>query len=163
MDGLLLKNDMKMKSLTATAFLTAFLAAAPGSRAASPTTDDVIRGLRNVAPPELPAKAAEVVNNAPRDQRSAVANAVLDAIQQSRPASAGAVRAALLSSGALPAPHSTSTAAPVTAIGVHVNTPNVHSRFDIAPPHGGNPPGLNGQPGRHGPPSFVDYSKPRGF
>lgn len=36
-----------------------------------------------------------------------------------------------------------------------------NGRFPIAPPHGGNPPGHNGQPGRKGPPPFVDYTQPR--
>jgi hypothetical protein len=40
---------------------------------------------------------------------------------------------------------------------------NGNGRFPIAPPHGGNPPGHNGQPDRHGPPPFVDYTQPRQF
>ena len=40
---------------------------------------------------------------------------------------------------------------------------NGHGRFPTAPPHGGNPPGHNGQPDRHGPPPFVDYTQPRHF
>ncbi|HUS34281.1 MAG TPA: hypothetical protein VM680_02905 [Verrucomicrobiae bacterium] len=40
---------------------------------------------------------------------------------------------------------------------------NGHGRFPTSPPHGGNPPGHNGQPDRHGPPPFVDYSQPRHF
>ena len=128
-----------------------------------------MRALRNVPPPELPARAAQVVSGAAAENRSAVATTVLNVVTQTQPASAGAVRTALVSSGVLPAPKPTTTAAPVTAIAprnngnVTPNTPNENSRFLIAPPHGGSPPGLNGQPGTKGPPAFVDYSKPRGF
>jgi len=38
---------------------------------------------------------------------------------------------------------------------------NGHGRFETSPPHGGHPPGLNGQPAHHGPPEFVDYTRPR--
>jgi hypothetical protein len=164
---------MKLKS-----FITlASLAAAPVF-AAPLGTEEILAALRNVPPPELPARAAQVVNSAAPASRSAVATTVLNVVTQTQPASAGAVRNALTSSGVLPAPKSVSSATPVTAIAprgnngngngndngnVTPNTPNEHSRYPIAPPHGGNPPGLNGQPGRHGPPPFVDYSKPRGF
>jgi hypothetical protein len=40
---------------------------------------------------------------------------------------------------------------------------NGNGRFPTAPPHGGNPPGHNGQPDRQGPPPFVDYTQPRQF
>ena len=131
-----------------------------------------MRTLRNVPPPELPARAAQVVTSAPLERRSEVATTVLTVVTQTQPASAGAVRTALVSSGAVPAPKR-ATEAPLVAANpanpprnngnVTPNTPNEHSRFLIAPPHGGNPPGHNGQPDRKGPPPFVDYSKPRGF
>ena len=158
---------MKTKVLTALACLAAALLTAPGLSAAPKDIEEVIRALQNVPPPELPAKAAAVVNSVSRENRSAVATTVLQVVTQSQPASAGAVRNALVGSGVIPAPKSPTAAAPITPVGprndVTPNTPNEHSRFLIAPPHGGNPPGLNGQPGRHSPPPFVDYSKPRGF
>jgi hypothetical protein len=162
------QNDMKTKTTTTVlACLAAALVTAPGAFAAPKDIEEVIRALQNVPPPELPAKAAAVVNSAARENRSAVATTVLQVVSQTQPASAGAVRNALVSSGVIPAPKSPTAAAPVTPIGPRndgtPNTPNEHSRFAIAPPHGGNPPGLNGQPGRHSPPPFVDYSKPRGF
>jgi hypothetical protein len=88
------------------------------------------------------------------------------------------VRTALVSSGVLPAPKRATEAPLVAASAPRGNnsngggngnvtqtptTPNGNSRYPIAPPHGGNPPGQNGQPDRKGPPAFVDYSKPRGF
>jgi hypothetical protein len=177
--GLLPENDMKLRS-----FITlAALAAAPVF-AAPLGTEEILAALRNVPPPELPARAAQVVKSAPLESRSAVATTVLNVVTQTRPASAGAVRSALTSSGALPVPKRVTDATPVTAIApranngngdgkgngngngggnVTPNTPNEHSRYPIAPPHGGNPPGHNGQPDRKGPPPFVDYSKPRGF
>jgi hypothetical protein len=158
---------MKNKKLTTMACLAAVLAMAPGVFAAPQDTEEVIRALQNVPPPELPAKAAAVVNSAARENRGAVAATVLQVVSQTQPASAGAVRNALLSSGVIPAPKSPTATIPVTPVGPRndgtPNPPNEHSRFAIAPPHGGNPPGLNGQPGRHSPPPFVDYSKPRGF
>jgi len=188
---------MKMKSFIVLASVATLLAAAPVF-AAPQDAEEILRALRNVPPPELPARAAAVVNSAARENRTAVATKVLNVVTQTRPASAGAVRSALVSSGALPAPKRVTEAAPVTAInssrgngnangnanaggngngnsngngGSNVNgngvgtpnTPNEHSRYPIAPPHGGNPPGHNGQPDRKGPPAFVDYSKPRGF
>ena len=158
---------MKTKTTTVLACLAAALMAAPSVFAAPKDIEEVIRALQNVPPPELPAKAAAVVNSAARENRSAVATTVLQVVTQTQPASAGAVRNALLSSGVIPAPKSPTAVTPVTPVGLRndkiPNTPNEHSRFAIAPPHGGNPPGLNGQPGRHSPPPFVDYSKPRGF
>ena len=161
------------------ACLAAALTVAPGLYAAPKTAEEILRELRSVPPPELPAKAAAVVNTAAPESRSAVATTVLQVVTQTQPASAGAVRAALVSSGVLPAPKPTTAAAPVAADqnrgnglsgsgpgngnGNAPQTPNSNSRFNIAPPHGGNPPGLNGQPDRKGPPPFVDYSKPRGF
>jgi hypothetical protein len=173
-----------MKALTAMACLAAALTAAPGVYAAPQSVEEILRQLRSVPPPELPAVAAAVVNTAAPESRSAVATTVLQVVTQTQPASAGAVRAALVSSGVLPAPKATTVAAPVAADqsrgnGISGNgngnnnggpgngngnppqTPNPNSRFKIAPPHGGNPPGLNGQPDRKGPPPFVDYSKPR--
>src|SRR3954468_3910209 len=160
---------MKMKSFTVLASVATLLAAAPVF-AAPQDADEILREVRNVPPPGLPAPAAGVVNSANGENRSAVATTVLNVVTQTQPASAGAVRSALVSSGALPAPKRITEAAPVTAINssrgngvVTPNTPNEHSRYPIAPPHGGNPPGHNGQPDRKGPPAFVDYSKPRGF
>jgi len=160
---------MNMKSFTTLASLAAVMAVAPVF-AAPQDADEVLAALRNVPPPELPARAAQVVNSAAPASRSAVATTVLSVVTQTQPASAGAVRSALTSSGALPAPKRVTDATPVTAIAPRgnngngkPNTPDEHSRYPIAPPHGGNPPGHNGQPGRHGPPPFVDYSKPRCF
>lgn len=176
---------MKMKL-----FVLALLAAAQlaAQSYAGTREEEAIRALRGVPPPELPARAAQVVANAPAPTRSAVATAVLEAVSQRTPSSAPAVRSALINAGVLPpsvnvppavAPAAASNpgkgslnsgngngngAPPLNAGGNgHVNTPNGNSRYPTAPPHGGNPPGHNGQPDRKGPPPFVDYTKPRSF
>jgi hypothetical protein len=55
--------------------------------------------------------------------------------------------------------HGSSKSTPINERGGGIG----NGRFPIAPPHGGNPPGHNGQPDRKGPPPFVDYTKPRSF
>lgn len=182
---------MIIKAFTALACLTATLSA-PSLFAAPKSIEEAIRALQGVPPPELPAQAAAVVNSAPRENRAAVATTVLQVVTQTQPASAPAVRNALVSAGVITAPKATAAGAPVALSPNRANangnvngngngngngndapkppttpntpnTPNPNSRFLIAPPHGGNPPGQNGQPDRKGPPAFVDYSKPRSF
>lgn len=172
-------TNMKMKSLSVLALLAAALLAAPSFAGPREDEREAVRALRGVPPPELPARAAQVVAAAPAESRSAVATAVLEAVSQRTPSSAPAVRSALLNAGVLPANVNVPPPAPPRGLGNgngngnaippapagpgQVNTPNGNSRFPIAPPHGGNPPGQTGQPGRKGPPPFVDYTKPRSF
>jgi hypothetical protein len=166
-------ENMKKKSLLVLALLAAALFAAPSFADLRDDEREAVRALRGVPPPELPARAAAVVAAARPESRSAVATAVLEAVSQRTPSSAPAVRSALVSAGVVPAnvnvrppaPPRAAGAPPVTppSNGGQVNTPNGNSRFPTAPPHGGNPPGQTGQPGRKGPPPFVDYTKPRSF
>jgi hypothetical protein len=142
--------------------LLAFVATA--STFAGPREDEreaALRRLRGVPPPELAAVAAQIVASATPENRGALATAVLEAVSQKTPSSAPAVRTALINAGVLPSNVNVPPPAPPRA--VDLNTPNGNSRFPTAPPHGGNPPGHNGQPGRKGPPPFVDYTKPRSF
>src|SRR5436853_6597330 len=94
---------MNMKSFTTLASVAAIMAAAPVF-AAPLDAEEILRALRNVPPPELPARAAQVVNTASRESRGAVATTVLNVVTRTQPASAGAVRKALVTSGVLPAP-----------------------------------------------------------
>jgi hypothetical protein len=160
---------MKMKKLSILALLAATVAT---PTFAGTREEEAIRALRGVPPPELAARAAQVIAGTPPESRSAVATVVLEAVSLRTPSSAPAVRAALISAGVLPSslnvpPPAAPTAAavPVTppSNGGQVNTPNGNSRFPTAPPHGGVPPGHAGQPDRKGPPPFVDYTKPRSF
>lgn len=161
---------MKMKKLSILALLAATVVTPTFAGARE---EEAIRALRGVPPPELAARAAQVVAGVPPESRSAVATAVLEAVSQRTPSSAPAVRAALINAGVLPSsvnvpPPAPPRAAAAPAVtpptnGGQVNTPSGNSRFPTAPPHGGNPPGQNGQPDRKGPPAFVDYTKPRGF
>ncbi|HUS33880.1 MAG TPA: hypothetical protein VM680_00880 [Verrucomicrobiae bacterium] len=169
------------------ALLAAAVTVAPSF--AGTREEEAIRALRGVPPPELAARAAQVVASTPPVNRSAVATAVLEAVSQRTPSSAPAVRSALINAGVLPS--SVNVPPPVAAQagsnsgkgnangngnsgngngngtppsnGGNVKTPNGNSRYPTAPPHGGNPPGHNGQPDRKGPPPFVDYTKPRSF
>jgi hypothetical protein len=148
-----------MKSISPWAFLTAMTVSTlfAGNR-----EDEAVRALRGVPPPELAAQVASIIGSTPADSRSAVATAILEAVSQRTPSSAPAVRTALINSGALPPTAKVpAPAAPQAAASVTI--PIGNSRFPIAPPHGGNPPGHNGQPDRKGPPAFVDYTKPRSF
>lgn len=177
-----------MKSLFTLALLAAALLASPSY--AGTREEEAIRALRGVPPPELPAVAAQIVASAPAESRSAIATVVLQAVSQRTPSSAPAVRTALIDAGVLPPsvnvprptpPLAAAASAPANSGNRNgegngkgtppsnaggngnVNTPNGNSRYPTAPPHGGNPPGHNGQPDRKGPPPFVDYTKPRSF
>ena len=163
-------HKMKMK-LIVLALLATAVTVAPSF--AGTREEEAIRALRGVPPPELAARAAQVVASTPPENRSAVATAVLEAVSQRTPSSAPAVRSALINAGVLPSSVNVPPPAPPRAAaapvanspsnGGQVNTPNGNSRYPTAPPHGGNPPGHNGQPDRKGPPPFVDYTKPRSF
>jgi hypothetical protein len=148
-----MKSKLQLAFLTVMSVITLFA----GNR-----EDDAIKALRGVPPPELAARVASIIGATPADSRSAVATAILEAVSQRTPSSAPAVRTALVNSGALPpAAKVPAPAAPQAA--ASATNPKGNSRFPTAPPHGGNPPGLNGQPDRKGPPAFVDYTKPRSF
>lgn len=207
------------------------LAASSAFAASNAQLKAIKKTINTVPVPELPAKAAELVTQAAKEDREAVAVTVVRAaITKSRssaplvvaaiskaapevagPASrvaaemetaqSGSIAAAAI--GAVPSAkaeitasvnqglYGTSSASTIatfvsdtsvdsTTRGSARGVANGHSenkgrpinergggngngRFPTAPPHGGNPPGHNGQPDRHGPPPFVDYTKPRSF
>src|SRR5687767_8731207 len=92
-------TKMKMK-LFVLALLAAAALAAPSF--AGTREEEAIRALRGVPPPELAARATQIVASAPPASRSAVATAILEAVSQRTPSSAPAVRSALINAGVLP-------------------------------------------------------------
>jgi hypothetical protein len=156
----------------------------------SRTSASLVVAAVSKAKPELAATAVRTASEMESNQSDAIASAAIIAAPEAKAHIVASANAGMAAAAVAPSAATFSPGMPVPLADVptfaassdHVfagHSPSVvevhtsdhpingltggngHGRFETSPPHGGNPPGLNGQPGRHGPPAFVDYTKPR--